>query len=125
MKTITIDPSKPFQFLEVKDYGYACCPHCGAEGRYIYSWAEYGQVRSAMAGCYAGLTGQVKKDDYSTFMEVLSRKQAQGKPLNGWQKTVLRMQQFIADGRYSEDWCNQKIKEAISQQKQYAFKRGH
>jgi hypothetical protein len=33
-------------------YGSAICPHCGAEGRYVYSFiCEDGKRRGAMAGC--------------------------------------------------------------------------
>lgn len=122
--TIDINPALAFQFLGVKDYGSTCCPHCGADGRYIYSWAEYGVVHSAMAGCYAQLTGRLAKSDYDKFFENLSKKQASGKPLSGYQKTVARMQQFIQEGRYSAEWCEQKIKEAIQSHYQYAANYG-
>ncbi len=36
-----IDSSKAFQFLGVDDCGETCCPHCGADGRYIYAWRIY------------------------------------------------------------------------------------
>lgn len=136
MKTSTfkmpeIDATKAFQFLYVQDcgpcdpgHGSGTCPHCGADGRYIYVWAEYGKTRGAMAGCYAALTGRIKKDDIDFFMTGLAKKLAKGKPLNGWQKTVMRMQQFIADGKYSPEWCYQKINEAVADQKRYAFKKG-
>lgn len=122
-----IDPSKAFQFLEVVDCGSACCPHCGAEGRYIYHWAEHGVVKAAMAGCYSALTGKLKKDDYTSFMETLSRKQASGKPLNGWQKTVLRMQDYIQKNSSDEgkvNWATSKIADAIADQKRFAFQKG-
>lgn len=130
-KTITPDPTKAFQFLYMQDCGpcdfgggSGCCPHCGAEGRYIYYWSEFGEIRGAMKGCYKALTGRIDKDDYTKFMETMCEKQTKDKPLNGWQKTVLRMQQFISDGKYSVEWCEQKIHEAIADQKRYAFSRG-
>lgn len=127
-KVFKIDPSKPFQFISVEDHGDACCPHCGAEGRYIYSWAEHGVIKSAMAGCYAALTGQIKKDDITSFIERLSVKQAKNKPLNGWDKTVIRMQQYILDNQNDEsklNWANGKIHEAVASAKQYQFKFNH
>lgn len=128
--TVTqIDPSKAFQFLEVNDTGPesgACCPHCGAEGRYIYVWAEFGKPHAAMAGCYKALTGKIKKDDVDQFIEIMMKKQSSGKPLNGWQKSVLRMQKYILDNNGDGGkvlWANQKIKEAVADQKRYAFKK--
>lgn len=125
-KTDEIDASKAFQFLYVEDTGGSCCPHCGADGRYIYVWAEFGKIHSAMAGCYAALTGKLNKDDYAHFMEVLSRKQASNKPLNGWQKTVLRMQTYIQTNIADEgkvNWAQSKIRDAISDQKRFAFQK--
>lgn len=131
MKTeaVYLDPAKPFQFLHVNDHGSVhdgdgtCCPHCGAECRYVYVWAEFGKMRSAAAGCYAALTGHLKKDDYEDFMVKLSLAQAKNKPLNGWQKTVVRMLEYIQQGKYSEQWCNEKIWDAIREQKRFAAKK--
>jgi hypothetical protein len=34
------------------EYGAACCPHCGAKGRYIHTFlCDDGKLHSAMAGC--------------------------------------------------------------------------
>lgn len=126
MKTVAVDPTKPYQFLGVNDYGSihdgdgTCCPHCGAECRYVYSWAEFGTKRAAAAGCFSALTGKIKMNDHDNFMRVLAEKQAKNKPLNGWQKTVVKMLEFIESGKYSAEWCNQKIWDAIANQKSYA-----
>lgn len=124
-----IDASKPFQFLEVLDCGPdsgACCPHCGAEGRYIYSWAEFGQVRSAMAGCYAALTGHLKLNEVDQFIQTTMDKVARKKPLSGWNKTVLRMLEYADTNKADQgkvDWAWGKIKSAVIENKQYAFRK--
>lgn len=122
MKHYEIDPNKPFQFLGVEDCGEASCPHCGADGRYIYHWSEYGQVKAAMAGCYQTLTGKVEKGDYEKVMESIAKKQSRNKSLNGWERTILRMQQFKMEGKYSIDWCESKITEALSIRKSFISK---
>jgi hypothetical protein len=124
-----INPSAAFQFIEVIDTGAdsgACCPHCGAEGRYIYVWAEYGQKRSAMAGCYKALTGRIKKDDVTEHIERIAVKQAKHKPLNGWDKTILRMLEYI--NKNSQDagkvsWADSKIWQAVREAKAYSFRK--
>jgi hypothetical protein len=124
--TITIDPSLQYQYIETKDCGSTCCPHCGAEGRYIYTWAEFGVIKSAMAGCFAALTGKMKMGDTDSFIQKLSVKLAKNKPLNGWDKTVLRMQQYIVDNPNDEGkkaWAKAKIAEAVRECKMYAFKK--
>lgn len=125
-KTIAVDSSKPFQFLGVQDCGECCCPHCGADGRYIYTWAENGKVRSAMAGCYAALTGHIKLDEVNAFIQRLSVKVAKNKPLNGWDKTVQRMQSYMTDNiddAGKMQWAQSKINEAVAAAKAYQFKK--
>lgn len=111
-----------FMFISVEDYGETVCPHCGAEGRYIYNWIQDGKYMSAMAGCYKMLTGHISKNDKAEYFRILAEKQAKGKKLNGWDKTVLRMLDFKKEGKYSPDWCDKKIQEALSERAQYLAK---
>jgi hypothetical protein len=105
-----------FKFKGIDDTGGgACCPHCGSEGRYIYNWEQDGKGYSAMVGCFKLLTGRLDIDDKTKYFQLLAEKQAKNKPLNGWDKTVIRMQEFIKSGKYSEDWCNQNIDKALSE----------
>lgn len=42
------------RLIETEDHPGSCCPHCGAEGRYVKVFeCEDGAIRKAMAGCYA------------------------------------------------------------------------
>lgn len=126
-RVIKVDSSLPFVFECIQDTGPssgASCPHCGAEGRYIYNWFEFGERRAAMAGCYEALTGRIKKGDKDRVMELISKKQSRNKPLNGWERSILRMEQFKADGKFPSEWCDQKINETLSQRKQYLAKSG-
>ena len=51
MKEIqNLDSKLAFQFIGIEDCGSCSCPHCGAEGRYIYTWAEFGVAKSAKIG---------------------------------------------------------------------------
>jgi|GEM_PF-7099414 len=128
-KIVKIDETKPYQFLYMTDHGSrldgdgTCCPHCGADCRYVYHWVEFGEMRGAASGCYAALTGKIKMDDYDSFIKKLAENQTKNKPLNGWQKTVVRMFEFIEQGKYSAEWCNEKIWEAIRDQKSFAAKK--
>lgn len=115
-----INEKLPFEFMGVTDCGETCCPCCGADGRYIYTWHEFGKVHSAMAGCYKRLTGKLEKNDLQKMMVKIAEKQSRNKPLNGWQRTIVRMQQFKEEGKYSPEWCDEKINEALQQSKIYA-----
>jgi len=112
-----------YKFIEVKDYGETTCPHCGSEGRYIYYWEEDGKRRAAMPGCFKLLTGQLEKGDTEKHIERIAVKQAKNKPLNGWDKTIVRMlayRQENADDPGKVNWANLKIFDAVAQAKKYS-----
>lgn len=110
-----------FRFLCI-DESYSC-PHCGAEGRWVYYWIENGIKRGAMAGCYKKLTGMITKGDREKYFELLADKQAKNKPLNGWDKNVIRMMEFMKDGKYPIEWCNQKIDSILKERTMFLAKK--
>lgn len=112
-----------FKFIGVIDCGNASCPHCGAEGRYIYKWEENGKTKSAMAGCYKALTGKLEKGEDTRYFEILAEKQTKGKELNGWDKNIIRLQGYLAENKYSKEWVEMKIREVLSNRKQYLAKK--
>ena len=112
-----------FRFVGVKDCGSTSCPHCGAEGRYIYTWEVDGIIHSAMAGCYKALTGMLEKDEEQKYYILLSEKQAKGSALNGWDKNIIRLLEFKESGKYPESWCNEKIRQQLSERKKYLAKK--
>jgi hypothetical protein len=115
--------STSFKFLGVDDCGETCCPHCGAEGRYIYSWEQDGVVKSAMAGCFEALTGRLSKDSAARYWVLLAEKQAKKKPLNGWDKSVLRLLAFKESGKYPAEWCDRKIRETLTSRQAFLAKK--
>lgn len=119
-----------FHFLYIEDHGpcddgrgSAICPHCGAEGRYIYHWTENSEHRAAMAGCYKALTGHLRKGEYEHYMELLSEKQAKNKQLNGWDKSIIRLLDFKKTGKYPAEWCDQKISEQLIDRRKFLTER--
>lgn len=112
-----------FEFHEIKDCGETTCPHCGATGRYIYVWSENGKRRSAMAGCYKALTGKLEKGEDVRYFEILAEKLAKNKPLNGWDKNIMRLEGFRREQKYSEGWINSKIKQILSERKMFLAKK--
>ena len=119
----TIDKNHTFKFIGVTDCGETCCPHCGADGRYVYTWEMDGVEFSAMAGCFKALTGRMCKDDEARYWILLAEKQVKNKPLNGWDKSILRMLEFKQSGKYPAEWCDQKIKETLRDRQFYLSKK--
>ena len=75
-----------------------------------------------MAGCFNKLTSKISKGSTERFLENLFKKQASGKNLNGWQKTVLRMLEYKKNNQSDTgkiSWADGKINEAISQSLAY------
>lgn len=109
-----------FVFHQVVDHGEgASCPHCGAEGRYIYSWEQDGVRYAAMAGCYKRLTGKLSKGDDVRFWELLHEKQSRKKLLNGWEKRALSLRDSAQSGKVTPEWAEAKIRTILSERKQY------
>lgn len=112
-----------FRFLYVKDcsipvgVGFdsqpAMCPHCGAEGKYVYYWIENGQKRGAMAGCFAKIMRGIDLGEVNNEIIKARAKEAKKEQLSGWDKTILRMDSFIQEGKYDKSWCESKIKDVI------------
>lgn len=106
----------PFKFIGIDDTGPesgARCPHCGADGRYIYRWEYEGKIYGAMAGCYKMLTGTIEKGEKERYIELIAQKQSRNKELNSWDKSILRMLQFQKEGKYPDSWIENKIDEIL------------
>lgn len=112
-----------FKFLGIEDFGETCCPHCGADGRYIYSYSIDGVVYGAMAGCYKRETAKYQKTDKVKYMETLADKQVKSKPLTGWDKNIIRLQGYLAEGKYDASWVERKIDEVLEHRRQYFLKK--
>lgn len=122
-----------FRFLYVKDgripvgVGFdeqpAICPHCGAEGRWIYTWIENGEMRGAMAGCFSKMFRDKDLGEINNAIIKSRTKEAKKEALNGWDKTIIRMDTFMQQGKYDKSWCESKIREAIMSRESYLKKR--
>lgn len=110
-----------FKFIGIEEG--SLCPHCGADGKYIYTWEEDGVSHSAMAGCYKSLTGMLEKGEDERYFEKLAEKRIKGKDLTGWDKSIARLLQFKQDGKYPAEWCDEKIRQQLSERKQYLSKK--
>lgn len=114
-----------FIFIKIEDCGLTSCPHCGAQGRYVYTWKQDGVIKSAMAGCYKALTGRLEKDEYTKYCQLLAEKQVKNKPLSGWDKRIIRLQTFLSEGKYTEEWIMSKINDVLRERKYFLSKINH
>lgn len=78
-----------------------------------------------MAGCFRLLTGRLSKDDKARYWVLLAEKQAKGKPLNGWDKTIVKMLDFKKSGKYPAEWCDKIIHETLSKRQAFLTQKLH
>lgn len=111
--------SGDFYFIGIGDGGTGCCcPHCGAEGRWVYQWCWQGKKHSAMAGCYKVLTRSIPVTDERKFWEQLSTKLAKGKELSGWDKNIMNLNSMR--DQYGDEWVDKKIQETLNKRRTWA-----
>jgi len=120
--------NKISEFIEVVDLGPmpngGSCPHCGAEGRYIYKWIDdEGFTRGAMAGCFKILTRGGWVNSFDQEYQKALAKQATGKKINGWDRSVINMvQKYRAEKQnqpHYKTWMIDKIRQIQLERKSY------
>lgn len=76
------------RFVGVHDsgeFGNATCPHCGADGRYVWTFiTEDGVQRGAMAGCIQKFPVSKLADEHKRIIDRQRQRQAKGQSLASW-----------------------------------------
>lgn len=106
------------------EYGAATCPHCGAEGRYVYRFiCEDGTERGAMAGCFK----QFPQHPFATKAAVLIAKQAdyceKGWMLPSWDEATLDAIHAFGTQAISETEARDRIRAAERTRDAYRARR--
>lgn len=84
----------------------ACCPHCGADGRYVYSFlCEDGTVRGAMAGCLGRFPKHKFASKIKSIMDKERKYRSTGWKLPTWDVAILDAGISLADKKISfQEW---------------------
>src|ERR1041384_229731 len=81
------------RFVERTDsgeFGAAQCPHCGADGRYVYWFVtEDGERRGAMAGCIRLFPVSKIAKEHHAIMERRADRESKGWKLASWDTAKL------------------------------------
>lgn len=97
---------KIVEFLGVKDsgeYGNANCPHCGALGRYVYSFrCDDGKVHGAMAGCIRLFPVSPLAEEHRAIMERRREREETGRTLASWDVAKLEALEAFYAGTGTE-----------------------
>lgn len=109
MSAMTIDGTLPriIQFEGVSDsgeYGNATCPHCGADGRYVWSFiTEDGVRRGAMAGCIQKFPVSKLAEEHRKIIDRSKDRAKKGQKLASWDIAKLGAIEAVADGTMTVD----------------------
>lgn len=102
--------------LDVQDYGEgaaASCPHCGAEGRYIYTFqCEDGTTRGAMRGCFARFPQHPFAKRHAALIQKEKDYTEKGWTLASWDQDILAAIHDFASGTITEQQAQDRIRAA-------------
>lgn len=112
--------------LGVTDHGpcdmgaTAICPHCGAEGRYIYSFkCADGTTRGAMRGCLSKFPRHRFASESQRILEKALEYQKNKWQLPSWDKEIKDAIFAFADNQISEPEANERIRKAQAARDRY------
>lgn len=84
------------------EYGAATCPHCGADGRYVYHFTtEDGQRGGAMAGCIQLFPVSALADEHKRILERQKDRDKRSQKLASWDVAKLEAIDAVAAGTMS------------------------
>lgn len=87
-QTVAADLPRIVRFEGMTDsgeYGAATCPHCGADGRYVWNFVcEDGTRRGAMAGCITKFPVSKVAEEHKKIMERDEDRAKKGQKLASW-----------------------------------------
>ena len=104
----------------------AHCPHCGAEGRYIFWFhCEDGSFRGAMKGCFSHFKRHPFADMTGLILTKEREYQAKGWKLAKWDVDTLEAVQAFARGEITEQEAINRIHVATAAKQAWMRKKGY
>lgn len=85
------------------EFGNATCPHCGADGRYVWTFrCDDGTTRGAMAGCIKLFKVSPVAEEHGRLIERQQQRAEKGQELASWDKAKLAAIDELLAGNASE-----------------------
>jgi len=85
------------------------CPHCGAEGKYIYQFTVGTRKMEAMAGCYKKIVASQSNSILNSLVENTFKKKMTDKSLNGWDRKIIDMMKAYEKGILNKDGMTKEL----------------
>mgnify|MGYP001612654901 CR=1 FL=1 len=117
---------KIVQIVSVTDHGpcdpepTAHCPHCGAPGRYVYTFrCEDGSTRGAMKGCIQ----LFPMHPLASYAKFIAAKTSKNKPLNRWDEAISKAINDFLEKRTNENTAISICRSQVTQRKAWIANR--
>lgn len=128
-ENIYADLPRVVEILDLKDYGEygaVSCPHCGAQGRYIYFFTtDNGQSYGAMKGCFR----KFPKSPYADRMAKLLGKEKEFKAkkwkLASWDQDSINAIRAYGEGKILQKDLDRILAESDRAKYLYMKKKGY
>lgn len=102
----------------------ASCPHCGADGRYVYHFlCEDGNTRGAMAGCLKLFPRHPLVGKVEAVFTKARRYDQEGWNLPSWDQDILNACDSLRDGKIDFGRWEQVVQIAFRQRNTYLDKK--
>lgn len=102
------------------------CPHCGAEGRYIYIFlCSDGTTRGAMKGCLSKFKMHPFAKAAQRILEKEQENRKKGWKLASWDVATMDAVHAFAQGEITEDEASARIRQATAEKTTWMRKRGY
>lgn len=106
------------------EYGNATCPHCGADGRYVWWFrCEDGTRRGAMAGCIRLFPVSQIAKAHQAIIDKAAKYEKKGWSLPSWDQSKLEAIEAYAAGEITEGDALRTIEDADRKARAYRQRR--
>jgi len=106
--------------------GTNTCPHCGADGRYVYWFTcDDGSTRGAMKGCISKFKMHPFASMAANILQKEVEAKAKGRKLASWDVDIITAIDQYADGKITEDAAIAIIGSAEGRKRSYMRSKGY
>lgn len=119
-------------FEDSGEYGNARCPHCGAEGRYVYYFrCDDGTERGAMKGCFSKFPQHPFAKIHARIMDKqkdldrINQERRQDRKLASWDVEQLEAIEAFAAGDMDEIEVDEIIRDAEARKNRWLKSHGY
>lgn len=107
------------------EFGATSCPHCGADGRYVWWFTcEDGSRRGAMSGCVKRFPVSKLAEEHQRIIERAKERERDGRALASWDLEKLDAIDQVSAGTLDIDAALSRVREANRRREDWLKRKG-